>query len=177
MLSKPRYILNLLNKQKINNINKKKKSNNENVLNSEDTKFNLNSSAGLRMLDIKHTDIGICHGCDLGNISVYASKLCKKITCIEENQLKYEYILNRKIKDDLHNIELVNSGSDPSLLKNKYDFVILNNTLNDLNINYNNDKFLDFIKKVCFHLNDGGKLFLHSTILCITKTSFHYLCN
>jgi len=152
-------MLKLLNIQRYKNINKRKDSDNDNISNLGDALFNLNSSAGLRMLDIKHTDIGICYGCDFGNMLVYASKFCKKIIGVEENQLKFEYVLNRIIKDDLHNIELVNSGSDPSILKNKYDYVILNDTSNEPNINYSDDKFLDLIDKVCFNLNDGGKLF------------------
>jgi hypothetical protein len=121
--------------------------------------FNLNSSVGLRMLDIKNTDIGICYGCDLGNMLLYASKFSKKIIGVEQNPDKFEYVLNRIKADNLQNINIVNSGNDSSILKHKYDYIILNDTSNELNINYSDNIFLDFIGKVCSNLNDGGKIY------------------
>ena len=126
----------------------------------EDVIFNQNRNAGLRLLDIKSTDIGVCYGGDWGNMLIYASRICQKIIGVEKNNIKHEFIKKRIEEENLTNIKLINSKIGSSVKSvGVFDYAILNGvSVEPCDDNYRIGH-LNFLKQVFISMKKGGKIF------------------
>tara|TARA_Y100000816_G_scaffold292629_1_gene289316 strand:- start:13188 stop:14003 length:816 start_codon:yes stop_codon:yes gene_type:complete len=126
----------------------------------EDVIYNASRSVGLRLLDIKSTDMGVCYGCDWGNMLIYASKNCYKIIGVENNQTKFDFIKQRIKEENLTNIDLVNSEiDDTDKSKHIFDFAILNASSTELYDINSNTRYPDILNKVFINLKKSGKIY------------------
>jgi hypothetical protein len=126
----------------------------------EDVIFNTSRSVGLRLLDIKSTDMGICYGCDWGNMLIYASKNCYKIIGVEKNKIKFDFIKKRIKEENLNNIDMINLGiNDTVKSKHFFDFAILNVSSAELYDTNSRTSYPNFLKKVFINLKKSGKIY------------------
>ena len=126
----------------------------------EDVIYNASRSVGLRLLDIKSTDMGVCYGCDWGNMLIYASKNCYKIIGVENNQTKFDFIKQRIKEENLTNIDLVSSEiDDTDKSKHIFDFAILNASSLELCDTNSKAKYSNILKKVFINLKESGKIY------------------
>ena len=75
------------------------------------------------MLDIKNTDIGICYGCDLGNMLLYASKFSKKI--IDDINFKFDKNFKKfkfSLSDCIYSVQSFESIIAFKIDRSKCDF-------------------------------------------------------
>lgn len=126
----------------------------------EDVIYNASRSVGLRLLEIKSTDIGVCYGCDWGNMLIYASKNCYKIIGVENNQTKFDFIKQRIKDENLNNIDLVSSEiNDTDKSSRAFDFAILNVSSEELYDAVFKTTYPKLLKKIFINLKKSGKIY------------------
>ena len=126
----------------------------------EDVIYNASRSVGLRLLDIKPTDLGVCYGCDWGNMLIYASKNCHNIVGVEKNKIKFDFIRKRIKEENLNNIDMINSEKNDTVKsKHIFDFAILNASSTELYDTNSNTRYPDILNKVFINLKKSGKIY------------------
>ena len=137
---------------------------------------NLNSCAGLRLLEIKPTDIGLCYGNEVGDKIIYASMNSQKIVGVIKSKDRYD-LINKKIQEkELTNIDLLNPETIFDVkLKDYFDFVIVDGTSKEFVDMKSKKMYLDFFHQIMKKIKRGGKIFFAVDNLLHYKTFFHNL--
>jgi len=132
------------------------------------------SRVGLRMLDIKPTDIGVVYGSGRGNLLTYVARNCKLV-------LGQEYNLHKLLSGQaslklkrINNVLFLNTDLDEKVLfNNVFDFVIINGTSKSY-YNGKNDRISKIFHNVFKSLKKNGKLYFASN----NKINYRkYICN
>ncbi len=150
--------------------------------NLENIIFDSMRSVGLRLLDIKKSDVGADYGCMWGNLLIYCAKNCKAILGIDQTRDSLEFVKYRLKEENIDNCYLLNANLRNNLhLEGTFDFSIVNGVLewipveNEVELNkfLKREKFrvtkpsydpmllqFEFLERVCRGLRPRGRLYL-----------------
>lgn len=129
--------------------------------NLENIMFDPMRLVGLKLLDIRKSDVGVDYGCNWGNLLIYAAKHCNTMLGIEQDIIKLKLLQKRIEEEGIKNISLINSNIQSSInLDDVFDFAIINGTTELIDEGHLKVRQIMFLKKVLRSLKKGGKLFL-----------------
>ena len=117
---------------------------------------NLSSAVGLGLIGFNENDIAVDYGCMCSDSFVYASRLCKRIVGINPSYERLKTLQKRLVEEDVRNYDLVNANYDEQHFKEAFDYVIINNFLEQLLIEIKHNKSICFKSKILSEQNDDN---------------------
>ena len=137
---------------------------NLNILNNRGYLKNLHLAQIIEFANIQENEEVLHIGGLTGYLSLIISKLCKKITILEEDKISYENLIRNIEEFQIINIEIFNTKLSDGCTKNSpYDIIIIDCPLHSLNeelIKQLNPKYgrLIYIEKIKDNLSKAYKI-------------------